>query len=274
MIVGGRSRGITWRMTKNRRDFLWDLRSRISGWRKSKRILTLVPLLVSAAIPVMAASPLKHAAAAALNPAGHPVAALIENPLFGLPEPVGLALIIFAGMLLAWTGLNVAWSKPQPQNAGAGEAKPQLANHPTAGPAQPFVPEQATRKPKAGLNDYEPQNPDALLARFCKKYNCSAAEFSERLLRLCLKPQARPWAAGPGGFTRSFFMNDFELIQQVENLSDLRKIKAEINMFDHYNKFRPRTFETSFFHHTLGVRLSSRRLLKLSRKLLVKPGGN
>ena len=267
MIVDWTSCEITYRMTKNRRDYFLNLRSRKSGWRKSKRILTLVLLLVSPALPVPAAAPLKHAAPSALNPAGHPVAALIHNPLFGLPEPVGMSLIIFAGMLLAWAGLNRAWSKPQLYPVVAGGAKPTSATDPTDGPGRRSLFAKTAGAPKVTPNSWENQNPHSLLALFCKKYNCSPAEFSERLLRLCLKPQARPWAAGSGGFTQSFFQNDLELIQQVENLSDLRRIKAEINIFGHYNKFRPRTFETSFFQHTLGVRLSGRRLTRLARKL-------
>ena len=156
-------------MIKKRRDLLLNIKSRITGWRWTDRIPILILLLVSAAIPVVAASPLKNAVPAAPNPAVQPVAALIENPLFGLPEPVGLSLIIFAGMLLAWAGLNMAWSKPQPQNAGADEAKAQPASNLTSSPWQPFVPEKSIREPKVPQYDDAYQNANTLLARFCKQ---------------------------------------------------------------------------------------------------------
>ena len=104
--------------------------------------------------------------------------------------------------------------------------------------------------------------------------NCTAAEFSERFLRHCLKPQARPWAAIFANHGGSYFLKDLELIHHVENLSNYRNVKEEINIFGHYTKYRPRTLTKHFFQHTLGLRISSRRLLKLSRKLLVSTGGN
>jgi len=92
------------------------------------------------AVPILAASPLKLPVQSAPDPVGHPVVTLIENPLLGLPEPVGLSLIILGAMLLALAGLHLLASNPQPQNSVSDGAKPQVATDATSGPGQTPVP--------------------------------------------------------------------------------------------------------------------------------------
>ena len=246
-------------MITKRRDFLLNIKSRTAGLRKAKRILTLILLLVSVAIPVPAASPLKHTV---------PAVALIGNSRFGLPAPVGLSLIILPVMLLALAGLHLAGANPRPQNGVAGAGQPPRETDTTSGFAPKFVLEKACRKPMATMISNEINNSSTLLARFCKKYNCSSAEFSKFFLRQCLKPQARPWTAfiSCGG---RHFSEDLELIHHVENLSDLRRIEETVIIFDHYNNFRPRSLSYYFLQRALGIRLSKRRLVDLSRKLFV-----
>ena len=220
-----------------------------------KTILALILMLALAMTWASAASALPQTAPTVSNPESISAAVLSKDAIIGLPEPVGLSLIIFIAMLLAMAGLNWAWSKSQPPNAVSNGSSTTISSG------------EGCRLGRGLLNACEPPDANTLLARFCLKYNCSTAEFSGRLLRQCLKPQARPWAFLWRGGAGRFFAVDLELIHQVENLSNPRKIEEEINDFSHYEKFRPRTLAASFFKHTLGMRLSRQRLVKVSRSL-------
>ncbi|MEI7806859.1 MAG: hypothetical protein WCJ07_00055 [Verrucomicrobiota bacterium] len=224
--------------------------------RNMKTTLALIFLLLALAVTrASAASALQPSVSSASDAENISAAALSENAIIGLPEPVGLSLIIFAAMLLALVGLNRAWSKPSTPAAASSGSGTTLPSG------------EGCRRGREPQNACAPPAADTLLARFCQKYNCSSMDFSERVLWQCLKPQARPWAFLLRGRSGRFFAVDLELIHQVENLSNLRKIEEEVNDFSHYDKFRPRTFAASFFQHTLGMRLSSRRLVILCRNL-------
>ena len=98
--------------------------------------------------------------------------------------------------------------------------------------------------------------------RYCEVYHCSFQEFGESVFRQCLPPAAAGWARWLRPVSGSTFKTDFELIERVAGLTSADDVHSEVEWFRYQHP------PAGLLRGTLRVRISGRRLLKLSASLL------
>ena len=104
-----------------------------------------------------------------------------------------------------------------------------------------------------------------LSQRFCAQFNCLPEAFEARVFWRCLYPAAIPAAALLWYVNRSFFQDDFELIEDVKHAKSYEETKNLISFAGTEHTRR------NFFRVRLRIRVSKRRLQNLARDLFPQP---
>jgi len=101
---------------------------------------------------------------------------------------------------------------------------------------------------------------------FLRNVSMLAADFGATVFRLCVCPQGTPLARLIWYLRRAYFQPDFELIEQVRNLTSSTEVRLELNRVRYYHP------ATGLFRGFLRVRISGQRLLNLADGLFAGTG--
>jgi hypothetical protein len=99
--------------------------------------------------------------------------------------------------------------------------------------------------------------------KFCAKHNGRPEDFEATVLRMSLKPSARLFQPILN-LNPHYFAADREFVRGVGRISRIEDFGSEAHDFTEHPD------GSGFFHRSLGLRISRRRLLKLVRDVLVE----
>ena len=107
------------------------------------------------------------------------------------------------------------------------------------------------------------------MSLFCQRFQCSPAEFKDRVLRLCL-----PWPArmlGPllRGRRPDYFTREFALIENLGKAKDMREVRLELLEFR-----MTRHLHWSVTRNVLGLQISAAKVARLASSFLESECGN
>ena len=102
-------------------------------------------------------------------------------------------------------------------------------------------------------------------ALFCEKFQCASREFPRQLFLSCLHRHARPLAGIVLKMHPGTFREDFSFIADLATASSHAEVRMELD------RFRGRNLrDRNWLRKSFSLRISGKRVLKLSRKLFVR----
>ena len=111
----------------------------------------------------------------------------------------------------------------------------------------------------------KPMGDDSFFTLFCTAFDCLPDDYNEAVLWLCIFPQAVLLARIIWRLIPDYFDYDFEMIQQIKNVTSLEDLQFEIN--DFYYRHPP----AGFLRRQLHIRLSGERLVTIANDLFNPP---
>jgi hypothetical protein len=97
---------------------------------------------------------------------------------------------------------------------------------------------------------------------FCEKFQCPPFEFERQLFQRCLHRHVLPFAAYLQRIHPQFFREDLGLIGDLATAASHAEVLTELNRFYGRN-----VRDRNWLRKRLSLRISGKRVLKLSRKL-------
>jgi len=109
--------------------------------------------------------------------------------------------------------------------------------------------------------------PKSFKDAYCERYHCAPEDYEESLFRRAVFRHALPLALWIKSRDPEFFREDLDMIHEVGRLKSQDLFRQEINYFFGRNLRNRSRFRTLF-----RVRVSGKRLMRISRKLFPRVG--
>ena len=97
---------------------------------------------------------------------------------------------------------------------------------------------------------------------YCERFACSIQQFERQFLSRSLHRHARPFARLISRLSPAFFHEDCGFIRDLASASSHGEVVMELNRFYGRN-----VRDDNWFRKTFSLRISGKRVLRLSRKL-------
>jgi hypothetical protein len=97
---------------------------------------------------------------------------------------------------------------------------------------------------------------------FCERFQCTPQQFEKRLFSRCLHRHALPLAGILDRINPEFFREDFGFICDLSSAASHAEVLTELNRFYGRN-----VRDRNWLRKLLSIRISGKRVLRLSRKL-------
>jgi hypothetical protein len=111
------------------------------------------------------------------------------------------------------------------------------------------------------------QQPQQLNALFCKRFNCTPAEYAERAFRKCLYGHAKPLVGILRVLKADFFFEDLKFIEALGVAVDQKEVRADAANFRDANRHG-----RGFLRRAWRLRVSGRKAMRMARELFSTVG--
>jgi hypothetical protein len=105
----------------------------------------------------------------------------------------------------------------------------------------------------------------SFLVKYCKRFDCQAADYEQDVLWRCMFPLSKPLARLPWLIGRGFFNSDLELIAELKSATSYSQVREIVNCY-----CSPPLRE-NFARRRLKIRMSKGKLLDLASSVFRTP---